>query len=65
MWQLPSYSLLLSQCNYLKITIVRIQFCVLFKYLFAGLELNDKAKLKNQNKTIPKPEDKTAFSNYW
>lgn len=58
MSQLPSYSLL-SQCNYLKITVVWIQFCVLFKYLmFAGLELNDK-KLK---KTKTKPEeDKTAF----
>lgn len=56
MWQLLSYSLL-SRCNYLKITIVCVKFCVLFKYLFTGLELNDKAKLKKQNKNNPKHED--------
>lgn len=31
LWQLPSYSLFLSWCNYLKITVVWIQFCGLFQ----------------------------------
>lgn len=39
-----------------------MRFCVLFKYwMFAGLELNDKAKHKKKTKH-PKPEeDKIAF----